>query len=426
MASPSFAYREIYLDALSEIFKRIILPGDTRRILSACILAENSVVELTGTYGVAKSTFVFSVMKTLFSDIWEMPVKPIAKLRETLTEFDVFWYVDIAAMQRGDEEREVRPRPIVTAPFKFINEIRRGSPKVYQTLLSLLAEGELEYKGRVYKSSSYVCFLDSNPKDTASVEVPKALIDRIDARVFFNALGVTGVYTMLRQKFDGGSIEYADIVGSLTPAMDSKEIASVWRDVAQVKVPGHVLMFLSLLYGAMQCVREYESQSMGPGAVKVAIDRTVTEPYFMLQCDKCQYNGGLCSRLDDVWGVRWLNSSVKMAKALAWVDGSHSVSLGHVLFAIPYTLNHRLVLKNPSSYPNSFTFIRLYLPSMIRTVGRTWSEVGRLWARYVRGDTEALSMLRSLSQRDSAVKKLVEELERRGVQGPLQQFLSGQ
>jgi len=414
MAEPFFIFHRTYLDAMRKLFNVIILPKETQRILSATLTAKNIVVELTGTYGVAKSTFALSVMKMFFSDLWASPVKPIAKLRETLTEFDVFWYVDIAAMQRGDEEREVRPKPIVTAPFKFINEIRRGSPKVYQTLLSLLSEGELEYKGRVYKSEDFICITDSNPKDTASVEMPKALVDRIDARIFFNAVGVTGALRMLREKFDGASIKYSSIVDRLSPVLESSDMARIWRDVENVKVPNHVLVFLSLLHGALQCVREYEIPSIGPQPHRLEIDRTTVEPHFRLQCDKCQYNGSICSRLEDVWGVRWLQSSVKIARGLAWVDGRTHVSLGDILFTISYTLNHRLILKEPASYPNTFTFIKLYLPDMLRLVGRNWAEAVTLWARYMRGDVEALSSLRSLSQRDSAVRKLYIELERRG------------
>jgi len=412
MPSPSFIYRDIYLDGLRELFELILLPKDTRRFLSASLLMKNSVVELTGTYGVAKSTFALSVMKMFFSDLWHQPVKPIAKLRETLTEFDVFWYVDIAAMQRGDEEKEVRPRPIVTAPFKFINEIRRGSPKVYQTLLSLLAEGELEYKGRVYKSRDYICICDSNPKDTASVDMPKALIDRIDARVFFNALGVEGAYQMLRSKFDGGSIRYSSIIERVQEMLTSEDMMRIWRDVERVKVPGHVLAFLALFYGALQCAKQYEIPTIGQ-STSIDIDRTTIEPHFRLQCDKCPYNGSLCSRLEDVWGVRWLQSTVKAARALAWIDGRTAVSLADILFAMPYTLNHRLILKDPGSYPNTFTFIRLYLPNMLRAVKENWTRAVELWARYAKGDLEALSSLKSLSQRDNAIKRLVVELEKR-------------
>ncbi|MEM4497191.1 MAG: AAA family ATPase [Nitrososphaerota archaeon] len=410
---PLYSYHGAYVDGLKELFDAIILPKDTQRMLSAALLSKNFVIELTGTYGVAKSTFALSVMKMFFRDLWEAPVKPIAKLRETLTEFDVFWYVDIAAMQRGDEEKEVRPRPIVTAPFKFINEIRRGSPKVYQTLLSLLAEGELEYKGRVYRSADYICIADSNPKDTASVEMPKALIDRIDVRIFFSALGISGSLKMLRDKFDG--VRCANIIDRIEPFLTSNDMRRIWDDVERVEVPNHVLVFLALFHGALQCVREYEMPSMGTKQHVIEVDRTIIEPYFQLQCDKCQFNGSLCSRLKDVWGVRWMQSTVKAARGLAWLDRRPAVSLGDILFVIPYALNHRLILRDPAAYPNAFTFIKLYLPDMLRLVGSNWAEAARLWARYLRGDREALSGLRSLSQRDSAIRKLYMELEKRRV-----------
>ncbi|MEM1532371.1 MAG: hypothetical protein QW599_05970, partial [Nitrososphaerota archaeon] len=66
MAEPFFIFHRTYLDAMRKLFNMIILPKETQRILSATLTAKNIVVELTGTYGVAKSTFALSVMKMFF------------------------------------------------------------------------------------------------------------------------------------------------------------------------------------------------------------------------------------------------------------------------------------------------------------------------------------------------------------------------
>lgn len=406
--------RDVFLEGFEAIHSRIMLPKETQRILASAVATRNSVTEITGSYGVAKSTWVYAVMRVFFHDQFDKKVKPVARFRETLTEFDVFWFVNIMAMQQGIEEKEVTPRPIATAPFKFINEVRRGSPKLYQAMLSLLAEHELEYKGRVWKSDDFICFMDSNPKDTASNELPKALIDRIDVRVYFNALGINDTLELLQSKEKKGPI-----VDSLPPLLTSDEVKKIWAEVDKVETPPHVFIFLSLFHGALACVYDYSLSTSQEKPLTTMIDRTVTEPYFRLMCDFCEYNGSLCSRLNDVWGLRWIESAIRFSKALAWLDGLSTVNLGHIVFALPYCLNHRLMLKNLSGYPNPLMFIRGYIPDLLRTVGDTWKQAAHAWAKYMAGDMEALSTLKTLAERNSAVKKLVRELEQTSQRNPV-------
>jgi MoxR-like ATPase len=401
------ALRDVVLEGMRELSGAVRLPPETWRVIIASMLTPNRVIELTGTYGVAKTTIALGIMKVFFSDVYEWPVKPIARLRETLTEFDVFWYVNVKALMSGEEEREVEPRPIVTAPFKFFNEIRRGSPKVYQVMLALLAEGELEYRGRVYRSEPFFCIMDSNPKDTASFEMPKAIIDRIDARIPVGAPDPLTSYAVLRDRARG----WRHALDELEPLMTSRDVSRVWAETSRVEVPAHCSLFLSFVHASMQCAERYRMPIWG-GEEEIEIDRTLAEGGFQLPCEQCRFNGNLCSRIAEAWGMRWMLSATRIAVGLAWLDGRQRVGLRDIVSVLPYVLNHRLVIKEGSRYPNTFTFLSSYLPALIRTSGEAWARAAHLLPRALRGSREALRELEEIASRDPAVQVVYRSVRR--------------
>jgi MoxR-like ATPase len=400
--------REVFLEGLGELSSSIHLPAETWRAYAASMATPNTVVELTGTYGVAKTTLALGTMKVFFGDVYSQPVRPIVRLRETLTEFDVFWYLSVRAMMSDDEEREVRPRPIVTSPFKFFNEARRGSPRVYQLMLSLLSEGELEYRGRTYRSEPFFCVLDSNPRDAASHEMPKALADRVDARI---PVGVPDPLTAAGVVSERAG-RWRSPVDGLETVMESADMKRVWAETSAVEFPEQCALLLSFVHAALQCARRYTVPLWAAGE-EVEVDRTLTEGGFQLLCDQCGFKGSLCSRVAEVWGIRWMISAARLAVGMAWLDGRGRASLRDVAAALPYVLNHRLVLRDGAAYPNTFTFLRLYIPAMLRVSGQNWAEAAVLAARALSGDEEALDGLASVASRDPAVTLLASAVRRR-------------
>jgi len=55
------------------------------------------------------------------------------------------------------------PRPIVTQPIKFFNEANRSGSGVEDAILGLIAEKTVEYRGQIFKSPSFVAWMDTNP-----------------------------------------------------------------------------------------------------------------------------------------------------------------------------------------------------------------------------------------------------------------------
>jgi len=393
---PTFKNRTLFLKGLQLIYSWWKGDSETKEMLSLSLLTKNSITLLSGTYGTGKTTFILSVMKVFFGDIFGKDVKPIARIRDTLTEFDVLLYIDIAKLRQGEEK--VEPRPIVVESFKFFNELQRGNPRLYNALLSLFAEREVEYRGRVFKSNPFVAFCDRNPHDVASHEIPKALWDRLDAHLYIKVLEVTENYELLTQKYVKTRTQ--QIIETLPTLMNSKDMLEIWSDVEKVVVPESVTLFLSLLGAAFTCAKA---------------DRSVMEPKYRLPCEQCQFKGELCFRVREVWGVRWMESTIRFAKARAWLYGRPVVQLDDVLFVLPYTLNHRLVLKPEveSSYPNKIEFVkRVIIDEVIRKIkAPVWIEAIKAYSKAIQGDKDAENKLKQLAERDVVVLKLLKKYE---------------
>ena len=393
---PTFKNRQLFLKGLQLIFSWWKGDSEIKEMLSISLLTKNSITLLSGTYGTGKTTFILSVMKVFFSDVFEQQVKPIARIRDTLTEFDILLYIDIAKLRQGIEH--VEPRPIVTSPFKFFNELQRGNPRLYNALLSLFAEKEVEYRGRVFKSQPFVCFCDRNPHDVSSHEIPKALWDRLDAHLYIKVLEVTENYELLTQKYVKTRTQR--IIDALPKLMTSKDMMEIWEDVDKVVVPESVTLFLALLGASFTCAK---------------VDRSVTEPKFRLPCDQCQYKGELCFKVREVWGVRWMESTIRFAKARAWLYGRAIVQLDDVLFVLPYTLNHRLVLRPEveSAYPNKIEFVKkVVIEEVIRKIkAPVWIQAIKAYIEAQKGNKDAENELRQLAERDVVVFKLWRKYE---------------
>jgi len=388
---PTFKKRPLFLKGLQLIFSWWKGDPEIKEMLALSLLTKNSITLLSGTYGTGKTTFILSAMKVFFSDVYDQKVKPIARIRDTLTEFDILLYIDIAKLRQGEEK--VEPRPIVTSPFKFFNELQRGNPRLYNALLSLFAEKEVEYRGRVFKSKPFVCFCDRNPHDVSSHEIPKALWDRLDAHIYIKVLEITENYELLTQKYVKTRTQR--IIDALPKLMTSDDMQEIWEDVDKVVVPESVTLFLSLLGASFTCAH---------------VDRSVTEPKFRLPCNNCQYKGELCFKVREVWGVRWMESTIRFAKARAWLYGRAIVSIDDVLFVLPYTLNHRLVLRPEveSAFPNKIEFVKkVIIEEVIRKIkAPVWIEAIKAYVAAQKGDKAAERKLEELAERDVVVLKL--------------------
>lgn len=386
---PDRELRDRVLEGLDRVFSAWLAPSeDARDVISASVLVKNCKIMLTGPWGTGKTTLVRAIMKALFSDVYRTDPKPVVTFSQGKTEFDVFFHLDTGRLVREGEE-VVEPRPIVTSPFKFFNEVQRGSDRVYAALLSLLAEGYVEYRGRVFRSPPYVAFLDRNPVDAASSELPGALVDRVDVEVVIPPLDAVSQYELTTMKHNA-SVD--DVVELVEPTLTSRDMAEAWEGVYEILVDPSATLALGFLQTSFQCQRGRETAA----------------PWFRPPCARCEFNGELCSKVEAAPGSRWVESTIRVAKALAWLEGSPVATVGHVVRAMPFTLGHRLRLtpEQMAVHSSGQDFVRRVLIGEVLAT-KAGSE-DAIWVRAARAFEEGdEGTLRELANRDPAVASLL-------------------
>ena len=111
-------------------------------------------------------------------------------------------------------EFEPLPRPIVTRPVKFFNEANRSQSGVEDAILGLIAEKEVEYRGKTFTSPSFVAWMDTNPHQKGN---DLAFTDRIDMELLFKSISLGGRYAVLgKQLGEQGLQPGAQLVHDLT------------------------------------------------------------------------------------------------------------------------------------------------------------------------------------------------------------------
>jgi len=312
--SVKFVHRKKVLEALDAVFDLFKTDEDTREALSSAILVKNSHTLLSGSYGVGKTVFCSLVGIAFFdNDFVRVP------LRQNMTEFDILYYIDIPLLV-GKGVEKIYPRGLVTKRLKFVNEVQRGNDQVYNGLLSLMAEHEVVYRDQVFKSPNYVMFLDRNPHDTSSVEIPNAFLDRIDYAIDISLLHLRDTVSLMMTKL-ANDVPHFDLKEKVRPFLTSEQMEEVWSDVSLVKVPKSIMSII--IWGSM-ISEAFKSCK--------AVERSTAVPRYRLDCSQCEFRGEICSTLKQPIAHRFFESMVRFAQARAWLHGRKEVDYADIEF----------------------------------------------------------------------------------------------
>ena len=131
---------------------------------------------------------------------------------------EVLYGMDIRQVQKQDPiepnktistyEFEPIPRPVVTQPIKFFNEANRSQSGVEDAILGLIAEKEVEYRGRSFRSPPFVAWMDTNPHQKGN---DLAFVDRIDMELMFSTLTLGQKFIQLDAQYNPQSISTEDM-----------------------------------------------------------------------------------------------------------------------------------------------------------------------------------------------------------------------
>jgi len=271
------------------------------------------------------------------------------------------------------------PRPIVTQPIKFFNEVNRSQASVEDAILGLISEGEVEYRGEVFKSPDYTAFMDTNPHVGGN---DLAFTDRIDMELLFPSALLDQRYKILMGKFDDSSSSDKPRFQLLDMIIDNKiapyryhELKKIWKNTLQVKYVKdgyNALMdiaIISTLFAQRFGVHEPEatiplsfqgepmvhnrnsgnySNSLIPvNSSGYFIDASISESkVYRTELMKSQQainrGHGAMALLDRVLAMRFTNSLAKLSRSLAYLRGNEYVTRKEVMDCLPYVVGHRI------------------------------------------------------------------------------------
>ena len=363
---------------------------DTREALSSAILVKNSHTLLSGSYGVGKTVFCGMVGIAFFDDDYVR-----VPLRQNMTEFDILYYIDIPLLV-GKGIEKIYPRGLVTKRLKFINEVQRGNDQVYNGLLSLMAEHEIIYRDQVFKSPNYVMFLDRNPHDASSVEIPNAFLDRIDYSIDISLLHLRDTVSLMMTKL-ADDVPHFDLKEKVKPFLTSEQMEEVWSDVSLVKVPKSIIIWGSMISEAFKSCK--------------MIERSTAIPRYRLDCSQCEFKGEICSALKQPIAHRFFESMVRFAQARAWLYGKKEVDYADIEFALPYTIAHRVNLKDDvaAGFPSTFEWAKQDVIRSLDIKKSIWADALKAFLSILNNKnvTEKYKTLETLSKRDLVIQQLM-------------------
>ncbi len=311
--------REKYLKAIEEIEKYYAFPDKHREIMKIIPLVRNGIFLIFGPYGYGKTVYADLIGKTLFGGDGAK-----VNLNSELTIHDVFFWIDAGKLAKGIEV--IEPRKIITAPFKFINELQRGNGKIYNTLLSLMSEKTIVYRDKIFKTPEFVMLMDANPFDSASVEIPRALLDRI-----------TGSFTMLTPNENEREklmyLEHATPIDMAKSILSYNDMKKIWKEMEKVIAPDDLkFLLLHLIHNYLNNCIHGDKEYFSPEIMRST-------------CTHCRWKHEPCSELLEPLGERWWIDTIKVAKARAYLDGRNEISIDDILSVLPYILSHRVHLR---------------------------------------------------------------------------------
>jgi len=379
-----------YQKGLKELFSFIQMEPENQTAVASSIIMKNGIILLSGVYGTGKTQLVNLIKKLFFSDGKGNYDYDYETCHQDLTAFDVLYHLDLAELQKGREI--VHPKKMVSARMKFLNEIQRANPAFYNSMLSLLSERKITYRDEVFESPPYVFFMDRNPLDSGSTDIPKAFLDRIDIMINFSTIDIKKSINLLKVREKEYGMEWDSLETLVKDYMTSDMIEEIWYDVIKVGIDEKIQLLANFLIKSF--------------SVCLKVDRSQINKYYLLDCDSCKFKGEICSHILEVPGVRGINSLLKFAQARAWLAKRESVDFKDLIFALPFILSHRVEIKKSelSLYENEYKWIKeKAIEEILMNKFENWQKIAEDYFN------KEFNLIRISSKEDLVVRELLKE-----------------
>ncbi len=385
---PSFMHHDKVIEGLNMIFGSTresvkISDSNVLEMLRIIPITPNAISLLSGIMGTGKTSYAKAFVKVFFGpdELGMIKCDPDKTPHETLYGTDVasetkYNYDTGGKVESTREEFVFDPEALsfVTRPIKFANEISRSSKAVQDALLGLFQEGEIEYRGKVFRTERpFIALLDQNPMHLQGMgarELEPALIDRIDVSINVPTSGI----------FDDLAIQQSkESEHELKQLLDYSTMKEVFTDVEKVRKPIG-LKFITVVI----------SQSLRACKYK----KDISSPIFIesIDCVSCEYKNDICSAIEAPIGHRHIESILKFAASRAWLNKREEITIEDIIVVMPFVLSHRLKLKAKAfmDSDSAYTWIKeKALPYIVKQL-TIYQEMLEEYSKTLDGSKDAL------------------------------------
>ncbi|MFW9958839.1 MAG: AAA family ATPase [Candidatus Odinarchaeota archaeon] len=300
-------------------------------IVGSCVLnalVPRSAMLLVGGHGGGKTTLVKILGRMMTGKSLEEIDNSILRGHPQLTEEKM-----VATLKPGplikDGIEIVVWRSFVTGFWKIIDEVNRLTPHSQNILLSLLAEGEVKYYDEIKRCEEYCLFATLNPADSGTFDIGPPFLDRFGIAVPITMPTVSDLELILASRDE--RLFGFDELWQVPPMLTEENLLTIWNLADKIPVSPEASEYMrSLIRDFGVCIRVDKSQSSG-----LTVETGL--------CDGCHFNTAksVCNKVIIPLSVRAAKDLNRYSKAIAWLVGSHEVSIEIVKSLAPLIFWHR-------------------------------------------------------------------------------------
>jgi MoxR-like ATPase len=302
----------------------------------ACLVNQGTLL-----YHGAPGTSKTSLAKLAAHHMYGIPLQAIERAtikgHEGITDTDMLAMLDMGILIK--EGKEVpRARPFVESMVRIVDEVNRLGPQQRNILYSIASDGEVEYRGKIFRAPPGPLFATANYADAGNSELEEPFLDRLDVRVessslnpFYNELFRDRKSKNLQRTLEG-------IVGK-PQSLTMDDFMQARREIESVKFSEEAYAkFAYFIAEINNCYMARKDTS------KKKKEFANNEKVGNGLCGKCHYASGdnLCYMTENEIGPRRVRATFNFASGLAWWRGKSEVGMEELRAVIPYTLSHKL------------------------------------------------------------------------------------
>jgi len=143
--------------------------------------------------------------------------------------------------------------------------------------------------------------------------------------------------------------------------------------------------------------------------------RNGCNPMFELPCESCAYKNEICSKITTLPGFRPAESLLKLARALAWVEGCEQVTQAHIEQLLAFVYGHRLKLSDSIflAWPHAQAYLSHFFSQILPIKKDLWIEAiqGLVKIKVILQDRQTSQLAFDGNAIDAQVEQLIEAVK---------------